>query len=95
MVKKRSEKVFYLVFPPVECLAKANPATAVCQTHRAQHQPCFAACQSPSCSPAQIIQVIDVLFEAAVWLRQLGFAGIILDATVVGEGTNNAKVNIN
>ena len=84
---KKTRKGFYLAFPPVECLAKANPATAVCQTHHAEHKPCLAASKS---LPHIIVQVS--LLRA---VGQLGFDGDILDAAVVCKGANNAQVDIN
>ena len=85
---KKTRKGFYLAFPPVECLAKANPAAAVCQTHHTEHQPCLAAFKSPN----------HIIVELSFFLRpvaQLCFDGDILDAAVVCKGANNAKVDIN
>ena len=53
--RKKTQNCARLVFPPVERLSKANPAAAVCQTHRAQHHPRLGARQS---QPDQIFCVI-------------------------------------
>ena len=87
--EKKLRRAQYLVFPPVECLTKANPATAVCQTHHAEHQPCLPACKSRP-GLAQIIPLCAVRLH-----HQLCFDGDILDAAVVSKGANNTKVNVN
>ena len=53
--KIKTQNCARLVFPPVERLSKANPAAAVCQTHRAEHHPRLGARQS---QPDQIFCVI-------------------------------------